>query len=259
MKGNNDGVCSEIYENVRKELSKFSSKDEVPNESIIIELLEKLYLKSIEEEFFWEFCTYRIWEQNVQTNKAEFLMKYEASEIDFWQELLEDQKVKVELCWPGTYEYDYSGQYPFIPTPIYIKRFLDRETCKRIEFSEKKKGDYVLGRIAQLKLESGKELESVDKIIDLSDMIKTDKYVILDELGILRGLKEKYEGITINQIASIISAISGIKVTSVQPSINSIITENTSAKSYPTKTSKQRAIQTLINLNIPNYRGDKND
>jgi hypothetical protein len=77
--------------------------------------------------------------------------------------------------------------------------------------------------------------------------IKT-KIAILQELGILSYLMKKPSVNSANKVASLLSAVLGIKSTTLQPYINPIFSPNADQTKAPKKTHKEKARQILLAL-----------
>ena len=89
--------------------------------------------------------------------------------------------------------------------------------------------------------------------LDLSDTSAVEKIIYLNELGIIDFLKTKPEFIgSTNLMATILSAITDVKASTLQTSLNRLNNNDTDDKNHPyrTKTTVERVRQTLIDKNI---------
>jgi hypothetical protein len=89
--------------------------------------------------------------------------------------------------------------------------------------------------------------------LDLSDTSAVEKIIYLNELGIIDFLRTKPEFMgSTNLMATVLSAVTGEKVTTLQTSLNKLINEDTDDKNHPYKTTKtvEKVRQTLIGKNI---------
>lgn len=89
--------------------------------------------------------------------------------------------------------------------------------------------------------------------LDLCDTTAVEKIIYLNELGIIDFLRTKPEFIgSVNLMATVLSAITGIKATTLQPSLNRLTSNDTDDKNHPYKTQKTvgKVRQTLIDKNI---------
>jgi len=116
----------------------------------------------------------------------------------------------------------------------------------------------VLGQLAamifkeydKVKIDDFKE-ES--EALDLSDTSAVEKIIYLNELGIIDFLKTKPEFIgSTNLMATFLSAITAVKASTLQTSLNRLINEDTTDKNHPYRTTKtvSKVRQTLIDKNI---------
>ena len=78
---------------------------------------------------------------------------------------------------------------------------------------------------------SNKALASID-LIDLSDTTAVEKIIYLEKLGVLDFLRNK-QHISTNGLASALSAITGEKITTVQPMLNAIFNKQAGQKNNP--------------------------
>ncbi|MEZ7500741.1 hypothetical protein QO200_18655 [Flavobacterium sp. Arc3] len=88
---------------------------------------------------------------------------------------------------------------------------------------------------------------------DLSETSLVQKIIYLNELGIIDLLrKEPSFATSINNLATVISAITGVKKTTVQPVLNSLINKASYSKNYPynTQSTVDKVKSQLINLGV---------
>ncbi|TDW51582.1 hypothetical protein EV144_101258 [Flavobacterium sp. 270] len=98
-------------------------------------------------------------------------------------------------------------------------------------------------------IENGNESE----IYDLSNTSVVQKIIYLNELGIIDFLKRKPEFIaSTNLMATILSSITGEKASTLQPSLNRLISNDIEDKNHPynTKSTVNKVLQTLNSKNI---------
>jgi hypothetical protein len=89
--------------------------------------------------------------------------------------------------------------------------------------------------------------------LDLSDSSAVEKIIYLNELGIIDFLRTKPEFVgSTNLMATFLSAITGEKVLTLQPSLNRLINNDTADKNHPYRTQKtvNKVRQTLIDKNV---------
>lgn len=91
----------------------------------------------------------------------------------------------------------------------------------------------------------------VDILLDLSDTNNKEKIIYLHELGVFNFLREKEPfNYSTNKLAQVISALTGIKSTTVQSYINPMVNTSTHQKNNPLKNieSKEKVKNALINI-----------
>lgn len=89
--------------------------------------------------------------------------------------------------------------------------------------------------------------------LDLSNTSAVEKIIYLNELGIIDFLRTKPEfTLSTNLMATILSAITNVKATTLQTSLNRLISNDITDKNHPYKTQKtvDKVRQTLVNKNI---------
>ncbi|QGK75032.1 hypothetical protein [Flavobacterium sp. SLB02] len=94
-------------------------------------------------------------------------------------------------------------------------------------------------------------LQKDDEITDLSDTTITAKIIYLEKLGIINYLRtQKPFSTSINSIATVLSAVTGAKVTSIQPLLNPLLGKDTHNKNNPLNSVKNvlSIEKTLINM-----------
>jgi 50S ribosomal subunit-associated GTPase HflX len=91
------------------------------------------------------------------------------------------------------------------------------------------------------------------ELLDLSETSAVKKIIYLNELGIIDFLKSKPEFIgSTNLMATFLSAITGVKTSTLQPSLNKLISEDIDDQRHPyrTQSTVNEVRQTLIDKNI---------
>lgn len=124
-------------------------------------------------------------------------------------------------------------------------------------FNTKTKIDFISILNAYLNLLNNKLLEQTQQTepepFDLSDTSAVEKIIYLNELGIIDFLKTKPEFIgSTNLMATILSAITDVKASTLQTSLNRLNNKDTDDKNHPYRTKKtvERVRQTLNDKNI---------
>lgn len=85
--------------------------------------------------------------------------------------------------------------------------------------------------------------------IDLSDTTATEKIIYLQKLGVIDFLRDK-NNVSINGLATVLSAITGAKIETLQPMLNPIISQNAGQKNNPlnSKNTVSKVEKQLINI-----------
>lgn len=97
------------------------------------------------------------------------------------------------------------------------------------------------------------QLEPEPEPFDLSDTSAVEKIIYLNELGIIDFLRTKTEFIgSTNLMATVLSAITDVKASTLQTSLNRLINNDTADKNHPYRTQKtvDKVRQTFIDKNI---------
>lgn len=95
------------------------------------------------------------------------------------------------------------------------------------------------------------ELQQSNELIDLSDTSIVGKIIYLEKLGIIDYLRsQKPFNTSVNSIATVISAVTGAKATSIQPMLNPLLGKDVDSKNNPLNSKKNvYAIENIL-LNI---------
>lgn len=100
-------------------------------------------------------------------------------------------------------------------------------------------------------LKKSDEKEDLTNILDLSNTKGTEKIIYLNELGILDFLREKQPfNMSVNSLATILSAITGEKTTTLQPYLNPLINKGIEQDKNPYNSKKtvDKVKNLLINI-----------
>ncbi|GAA3732988.1 hypothetical protein GCM10022422_14520 [Flavobacterium ginsengisoli] len=86
---------------------------------------------------------------------------------------------------------------------------------------------------------NGNEAEFSEVIVDLSDTTSTGKIVFLEKLGIIDFLRAKQPfNTSVNSMATVLSAITGTKASTIQSMINPMLRDDVSGKNNPMNSKK---------------------
>jgi hypothetical protein len=151
--------------------------------------------------------------------------------------------------------------------------FIEDNLKKNIKYSMEKTNHFLMEKLKKLgynienttskegKINSiaikGSSVIKLDNepIVDLSDSKPIDKIRSLGLIGFFDYIKEREPDLNINQIASLISMITGINPLTVQPYINPILSTDVSQKKNPLENKRKVAEvkKQLINIGIKNF------
>ena len=199
-------------------------------EEFINLLFEKLFLFSHENNIFFNQCSFTVYESTFESRFMEYKKVYvDTKLIDF---------AKLEI--------------PYLTnnTCNVMFRMLNKINKKRVSDSTKKKLDFLENKFKSL---DTLLQQTEPEPFDLSDTSAVEKIIYLNELGIIDFLKTKPEFMgSTNLMATILSAITDVKASTLQTSLNRLNNNDTDDKNHPyrTKTTVERVRQTLIDKNI---------
>lgn len=218
----------------------------------------KLYEQSMQDNYFWEYCPFNVYEANYKQRLNEFYLLYpDASETDFLNE-------ELQLLNTFIYEKDYiiDKELNYVH-PIKIKTFgfekrsinelIGFEMVKKIEFSQKKKIEFIKTKIeiqqkGIIDKSNNKSLKN-EIYIDYSDNTDAEKIVFMNELGIVDYLRQKQPfNTSTNKLAEVISAFTGIKQTTAQSYLNPILSGIESKNNPLTPVNLSKVKEKLIRM-----------
>lgn len=197
----------ENFERLREELSVF--EDDLINlelsdvkaenkKEIQDSIKEHIFYKSIEvfnastdESVFWEYCSFEIYKNSYQEQLNSFLNDNKKEHINE-KAFIESEIYKYSKLLEN---FDRKNYYPELKFPLE----------KKVAFLLEKQNPFI-----------GVE------ITDYSDTNAKEKVIFLNELGILNFLWEKHPYLSNNKIAEVLSAITGVKATTIQSYTNPI-------------------------------------
>ena len=199
-------------------------------------------------QYLYEKDLKKFLSKNLGTNEIDFLnyrIKSIKDKINYLENI-DDKEIRDELM----ILYNRKFYNPIIGKPATkneIETFLNKETDsyrrnipERIKKLKEKTFNFT---IKIQRIISNKDIEGDDSILNLSDTKGTEKIIMLKKLGVFDFLKTKEPfNLSTNSLASAISGITGIDVTTVQSYINPIDNPNVSQKNNPLKTNKTVSI-----------------
>lgn len=105
--------------------------------------------------------------------------------------------------------------------------------------------------------EDNHKLQQSDELIDLSDNSLVGKIIYLEKLGIIDYLRsQKPFSTSVNSIATVLSAVTGAKATSVQPLLNPLLSKDVYNKNNPLNSKKNvfSIEKILLNMGFDFYK-----
>lgn len=177
-----------------------------------------LYLKSIEENYYWKYCSFLVYKNTYESRLTSY-----ANRNDNTSENLEPSFIKHEIgSIDGSLEH------------LYFKYF-DANTTDKVKIATELKINYLEEKLKNLQTN---ELQN-DFNLDISDTSATDKIIYLSQLGVLDFLRTQSPfNMSINRLATVLSAITGEKKATLQPMLNPIFSAETNQKNNPLNKSK---------------------
>lgn len=255
--------CHSIHKELNRLVIRYHSKQSTTNrekqEDNINMLFEELYRKSLSENYFWQYCPSKVFEQYFEEAYQSFLAKNIDTPItNFHVKLLdllfkntkrpdrgaiqyvESSGREISL---GTQLYDYQEDYLFTidktvgKTEIqYLINFLNNENIEFIKSSQDKKITYILTKFLEIVNSPIKKSSKLEPEVfqDFSDNSAAEKIVFLHQLGIIEFLYKKQPfNTSINKLAEVISTFTGISQTTAQSYLNPIISKEVKNKNNP--------------------------
>jgi hypothetical protein len=184
----------------------------------IFTVSRNLYLKSIEENYYWKYCSFLVYKNTHESRLTSY-----ANRNDNTSEKLEPSFIEHEIS-----SINSSLEY------LYFKYF-DSKTIEKVKIASESKINYLKAKLKSLQ---NNELQN-DFNLDISDTSATDKIIYLSQLGVLDFLRTKSPfNMSINQLATVLSAITGEKTATLQPMLNPIFSTETNQKNNPLNKSK---------------------
>lgn len=189
------------------------------------EIFILLFNNSLLENYSWQFCPFIVYESFFEQRKLMFFQQHEDVTIkDFCSKELLDFNASsfpksLYMTPQMRYKFNYNDtnyQFQLI--------ILETEIHDKIYFSQRQRIDFLKNLMNGKHRLSISEIEKVPEIFfDFSDSSGAEKIVFLYELGVLDFLfKTLPFSTSINKLAQVISAFTGIKQTTAQSYLNPI-------------------------------------
>lgn len=187
---------------------------------------EEYYHFSSKDIFFYG-CNFELYAKKYTERLSNYITKFvDAHEIDF---IIKDYN---NIAVNYLYAFCPSKLIEQIEVSLRRQREYLEQKSENLGYNLYKSKDrwgddnYQYSKVVQIKLE--------DDLIDLSDINTSEKVIYLEELGILDYLRNQSQyGISNNQLASLLSAITGDKPVTLQSYINPINNISVEQKNNP--------------------------
>lgn len=259
--------CEELHRELDQLIIKYAETKFSKGDDLIKRIssqLKQLFYKSERENYFWSHCPFSIYEKQFQTRFKKFKETYLDIPIHkfYMDEACSFNFLNGYFLWVTPF---YKQREIQIATdsstiiPMEIIRPADEILYDNLEASSKAKMNLLNNELKKYvpvyKAVFPHTFEEKDEGLDKMDVEINSKTSLrityLHELGILEFLSSKYENVSNNQIATLVSKFTGEKPGTLQPAINSILNNNPNAKSYPlSQKNRQKVAQELINLGL---------
>lgn len=134
---------------------------------------------------------------------------------------------------------------PRIKTDLQYQMFIENEFLEEDYHHNEDFNDEIFG------VEKVGAVQSQEELIDLSDTSIIGKIIYLEKLGIIDYLRnQKPFNTSVNSIATVLSAVTGAKATSIQPLLNPLLGKDVINKNNPLNSKKKvNSIENIL-LNI---------
>jgi len=219
--------------------------------SLISENYNKENVKLNKSNKYFLGCSLTNYKHNYDERLKEFKIKYiDAIEHNFIFEELQNIN-KFNLPYYINDDIKKSIAFSIERTKEYLKERL-RKDGYEIETSYN-----VVGEISSLAIKGNSVVKvNEEAILDLSNNTHKDKIIYLELLGFFNFIKEKEPQLSTNKIASLVSAITGIRQGTVQSYINPLLSDEVSQRNNPLKNKDNLAIikNKLIELTVQNIK-----
>ncbi|WP_111308567.1 hypothetical protein [Confluentibacter sediminis] len=229
----------------------FEQSQEYKMQVLIEKTFSKEYKKLTDDLTYFLGCPYSIYASTYETRLKSFKDNYmDAEEHNF---IIDELNLISSYQFPEFIETGLkkSIKYSLEKTNNYLKEKLQSLGYK-IENTITKEG-----KINSIAVKNASVIKlDTEPIIDLSDSKAKDKIRFLGLIGFFDFIKEKEPYLNINQIASLLSAITSIKQQTIQPYINPILSKEVSQNNNPfnDKPKVNIARKQLINIGLTNIK-----
>lgn len=153
--------CQELHDIVLSCIDSISKNSDPLQFESLNEVWGLLYNKSLEENYWWDFCPFKVWEDHLGDWLFSFLNENPDAEArDFWNELNKDQEAKYcglsefknerLMIWPYQLivTFNIDTGYPETESEILLSDYLDSRTLLSTFYTERKKYDYLIEKLS---------------------------------------------------------------------------------------------------------------
>lgn len=185
-----------------------------------------------------KYGTFKKYQENYESDLKVYLDSYEDNtEIAF---------LEVDL-----YAHKQYLKHLLTKTADYIVKDEDKINQQKVN-TQKRIIDFIENKLLALKGKVSTS-SSIESEIDLSDSNAVQKMIYLNELGIIELLrKEPCFASSVNNLANVITAITGEKHSTIQPYLNALLSKTDAENKHPyyTKSTVEKIKNQLINLGV---------
>jgi len=242
---------------------------DIESENELNSHLKKMYKASIENNCYWEHCSFNTYKITNGDRLKSYLLEYEdedAQPIDFYKKELEwvDALISTNHGERFLDKLDPEREKFIFITESGLGLYfdiLDYEILYKLQLAFEKKIIFLQEKISSLnaKPETAKELGNSNPDphieIDLIDTTGVEKIILLEKLGVLDFIKTKYPYLAVNNLASLISGFSGMNQRTVQSYLNPMYSDNAQQNNNPLNSvAKVKKIEAILKkIGISDY------
>lgn len=197
---------------------------EIANETIplikqyVFDLSIELFKTSKLENYYWEFSSFSTYENHYSKRLDDYLKEYDNEQFS------ETNFINNEISYFNSLEKKW-----------YLDLF-EKDTLNQIRKAFLKKRNFLKEKTLQV---NNSNIFQDEFYLDLQDTTAAEKIVYLSQLGILDFLKTKSPfNMSTNKLATVLSAITGEKVTTLQSYLNPIFSPEVDQKKNPLANTK---------------------
>ncbi len=224
-------VAIEDLQSIKISTEKLNSNDELIEviKSHIFTISGQLFRTSKVENYFWNFCSFSVYENHYLDRLNSFLLENDNDS------LIESDFIKCEI-----------KSIDLLLSIWYLDLF-DSNTFVQIKKSFDKRKKFLNNKLTELEVSS----LVIEDFIDLGKLNGTEKMIYLYQLGVLDFLLKKQPfRSTANILASVLCSVLELQQSTIQPVLSAIVSENLESNKHPlyTESTVKKVNQQLINI-----------